>query len=80
MTQEELIAENARLRKLQAQQVTALAAVWKCYTPLQISHARLDSAVWLVAEALDDAGVARCQPDGDTAASNHRPPDTHSHS
>ncbi|WP_416047348.1 hypothetical protein [Cupriavidus basilensis] len=71
MTNQELIAENARLRKLQEQQVTALTAVWKCYTSLQISHARVGSAVWLVAEALDEAGVAR-QPDGDVAEASHR--------
>ncbi|MGT2460268.1 hypothetical protein ACU4GI_47150 (plasmid) [Cupriavidus basilensis] len=57
MTQEQLVAENARLRRLQEQQVTALQAIWKCYTPTQISHARVDSPVWLVANALDDAGV-----------------------
>ncbi|MCP3023802.1 hypothetical protein [Cupriavidus basilensis] len=71
MTQQELIAENERLRKLQEQQVTALKAVWKCYTATQIGHARVGSAVWLVAEALDEAGVRR-QPEGDAAEASHR--------
>ncbi|MGT2455676.1 hypothetical protein ACU4GI_21650 [Cupriavidus basilensis] len=62
MTNEELAAENARLRQLQTQLVAALQEVWKCWTYEQIRNARLGSVVWVVAEALDDAGVSPPQP------------------
>ena len=64
MTNEELAAENARLRQLQTQQVAALQQVWKCWTYEEIRNAQLGSVVWAVAEALDDAGVSPPQSPG----------------